>query len=328
MMLLPELELSDFMRRFRRDFSAWRPALEAICREHAMGTDELHPFIEGSNLIARVANDRVVKIFPEFHRHQWESEWRTLHHLQSAALSIRIPKLIAHGQRPDGWTYVIVECLPGVLLEEIWGGLTDPEKSSLFYQIGQAMASVHRIGIGALKALPPEWTSFLEKQAGGAFQRHQAKAMPDWFLRGLNDFVSGHRAWFQAPRSVILTGEYTPFNLLAEKRMNQWELTGMIDFGDAMIGAPEYDFLGPLLFLAEGKPALSERFFEGYGERAPAASWLMCLAILHRYSDLKQQVRIPAWETRVQSVQALMDLIFPSGRHVHGFRARSERGRP
>lgn len=316
------------MRRFRRDFSAWKPALEAICREHAMGTDALHPFTEGSNLIARVANDRIVKIFPAFHRHQWESEWRTLRHLQSAAVSIRIPELIAHGQRPDGWTYVIVECLPGVLLEEIWGGLTEPEKSSLLRQIGQVMASVHRIGVGALKELQPEWTSFLEKQASGAFQRHQAKAMPDWFLRGLDDFVSGHRARFQAPRSVILTGEYTPFNLLAEKKMNQWQLTGMIDFGDAMIGALEYDFLGPLLFLAEGKPALSESFFEGYGERAPAASWLMCLAILHRYSDLQAQVRIPAWETRVQSLQELTDLIFPSGSHVHRLRARSAREKP
>ncbi|SET21210.1 hygromycin-B 7''-O-kinase [Stigmatella erecta] len=303
------------MRRFRRDFSAWRPAIEAICREHAIDTDEIHPFTEGSNLIARAANDRVVKVFPEFHRHQWESEWRALRHLQGASLPIRIPTLIAHGQRPDGWTYVIVESLPGVLLEEIWAGLTEPEKSSLLRQAGQAMASVHQAAIGGLKDLQPEWHSFLETQAGGALQRHQSKGMPAWFLSGLEGFVSEHRPRFQAPRSVLLTGEYTPFNLLAEKEMGRWSITGMIDFGDAMIGAPEYDFLGPLLFLAEGKPALIEGFFEGYGGHAPAASWLMCLAVLHRYSDLKQQVRIPAWETRVQSLQELTGLIFPSGRH-------------
>jgi aminoglycoside phosphotransferase (APT) family kinase protein len=47
----------------------------------------------------------------------------------------------------------------------------------------------------------------------------------------------------------MLTGEFTPFNLLAEGA----QLSGMIDFGDGLVGPREYDWLGPLCFFVEGQ---------------------------------------------------------------------------
>ena len=90
----------------------------------------------------------------------------------------------------------------------------------------------------------------------------------------------------------------------------------MIDFGDAMIGLPEYDFLGPSAFLGEGDPDLMSALLNGYGyssaeEKNSLQRKLLLLQILHRYSDFRSQVRISGWEDRVQSFEELAKIIWP-----------------
>ncbi|MBK9682361.1 MAG: phosphotransferase, partial [Betaproteobacteria bacterium] len=75
---------------------------------------------------------------------------------------------------------------------------------------------------------------------------------------------------------VILTGEYTPFNLLYQGG----KLSAMFDFGDGLVGPREYDWLGPMCFLAAGDASRLDAFFDGYHGRpfdrgrreAPAAA--------------------------------------------------------
>jgi hygromycin-B 7''-O-kinase len=109
----------------------------------------------------------------------------------------------------------------------------------------------------------------------------------------------------------LLTGEYTPFNLLVERRGDSWELSGMIDFGDAMVGYREYDLLGPSVFLGEGDPGLIGALLQGYGVADPAAlvRRLMVLQVLHRFSH-PSQLRVPGWE-RARSIEELERLIWP-----------------
>ena len=44
-------------------------------------------------------------------------------------------------------------------------------------------------------------------------------------------------------KPVILTGEYTPMNFLVNQVDGVWHISGLIDFGDTMLGLPEYDLL-------------------------------------------------------------------------------------
>jgi hygromycin-B 7''-O-kinase len=128
---LPQnLTPKEFIETYRGKFEKWRGAIEELCLEHSVAPESIAPFTDGSNLIVSVDDRYVVKIFPPFHRHQWESEWRVLDRLWSNGLSIPIPKLIAHGQRSDHWTYVILSKLPGVTLENIWPSLDGSQKIS------------------------------------------------------------------------------------------------------------------------------------------------------------------------------------------------------
>src|SRR5688572_18254545 len=105
-MLLPQaLEPVFFDEVFRLDSAVWRGAIVEVCAAHSIECKTVSAFTDGSNLVAAVDDRWVVKLFPTFHRHQWESERRVLAHLRDETLPLKVPTLIAEGTRDDGWLY-------------------------------------------------------------------------------------------------------------------------------------------------------------------------------------------------------------------------------
>lgn len=316
MRLPAALEPASFELAFRPDHAAWRAAVLEVCRADGIACDAVAAFADGANLVAAVDDRWVVKIFPPFHRHQWESERRALTHLQGKQLPLKVPALIAEGTRDDRWPYLIMEKLPGQTLETSWDSFDAQDRARVVEQIGRAMAAVHRLPLGELATLDPEWRSFLRQQKGGCRARHLAQGAPPWFEQGVQALVSAHALDRDLEQRVLLTGEYTPFNLLAQRDEVGWQLTGMIDFGDAMVGPPDYDLLGPSMFTCEGDPRLVSALFRGYfGKDHPLEGStrmrLMALAALHRYANFDFQLRIPRWRDRTASFEELAELIWP-----------------
>lgn len=316
MQLPRDIDPEYFDKTYRLQATHWQAAVTEICTRHALPPGRFEAFTDGSNLVAAVGGT-VVKIFPPFHRHQWESEYRVLQQL-NGRLNFPIPELLAHGERPDGWTYVVLSQLPGVSLETVWPHTTFAEKGAMLEFTGRMMAEVHSIPIGPLATLPPAWPDFIAAQISGFHQRHTQLGMPAWFMAGVEAFVQENLPLLPPEADpVLLTGEYTPFNLLAGKGAGgTWQISGMIDFGDAMTGYRTYDLLGPSLFLCAGDAELVRRLFYGYGYTAtqltPALRRrLMLLMILHRYSNFNLQLRIAGWQERANSVETLGALIWP-----------------
>lgn len=316
MRLPQELDPAFFDQVFRRDHAAWRAAIVEVCAAHGVKSEAVSAFADGSNLVAAVDDRWVVKIFPTFHRHQWESERRVLAHLLNKTLPLKVPSLGAEGTREDGWTYVIMEKLPGAPLSTRWDGIDGQSRIRLLEQIGSTMAAVHALPIGELRSLPPEWSAFLDKQKATCRERHSSLGVPAWFEQGLDDLVRDWAPENEPEDRVLLTGEYTPFNVLVQDDPRGWNLSGMIDFGDAMIGPRDYDFLGPSMFSCRGEPALVAALFRGYFGDAPAITYpkrmrFMALAALHRYAHFDVQLCIPRWRERVASFEALAELTWP-----------------
>lgn len=315
MQLPSNLTIPEFDQKFRLQPELWQAAIIECCDLHELPSENLKPYKDGTNLVARVNDQHIVKIFPPFLKHQWDSEHLVLKHLHGK-LKTNIPKLTASGRRTDNWHYVIVSKLDGITFESNWNQFSDVEKSQVLKQVGQIMKSVHKVEVGALKTLKPEWSAFYNIQIEKARVRHQRLNMPTWFLNELPEYLEMTKEMIPEKfDAVILTGEYTPFNLMTASKKTP-HVTGMIDFGDAMIGYNEYDFLGPSLFMAEGKPELVSALFEGYGLskneiNEDLRNRLMRLQILHRYSHFQVQIRIPDWEKQVKSIKDLAHLIWP-----------------
>lgn len=319
MMKFPaELDPMDFDRSYRLQPERWREAFLALWRAHGPDpalTSAFQPFTDGTNLIASFGTDWIMKVFPPFLRHQWVSEWRVMQHLDGQ-LALPIPRFYKAGE-DSGWTYIIMSRLTGVTLEKAWPRMLDADKAAVLTDIGCIMARVHTIDVGELADLPPRWSEFFPAQIQACRARHERLGMPRWFLDHVDAFVRKNLALLPPEfQPVILTGEYTPFNLLVADTPRVSGISGMIDFGDAMIGYSEYDLLGPLLFSCEGRADWVAALLSGYGytkaqQNRELRRRLFLLQILHRYSDFKSQLRVPGWEDRVHGLEELEQTIWP-----------------
>src|SRR6185436_19152840 len=106
--------------------------------------------------------------------------------------------------------------ISGQALETVWPKLKRTEKAALMREIGQVMARMHGLPVGKLKDLDPEWEVFISGQHKKCLERHRRLGMPDWFLAELSGYEEMSLSSLLRKESVILTGEYTPFNLLVD----------------------------------------------------------------------------------------------------------------
>ncbi|KYF94114.1 hypothetical protein BE20_56260 [Sorangium cellulosum] len=315
--LFPPFDDAAGFDRIRAHLDAFLPAIRAVCERHGLAASGLAAFERGTNVV--VSNDagQIIKLFPPFLRHQFEAERLALGRVHGK-VPVATPEILREGEL-DGWPYLVMSRLPGRTLEEVWPALGGAERAEALARIGEIMTAAHALPTGGLESLDLGWDAFVERQIAGCEGRHRRMRLPERLVAQIPAYLGSARPLL--PTSVIpvlLTGEYTPENLLVTQTGGAWRVTGMIDFADACLGPAEYDLLGPCLFLAAGSAELQRAFLVACGtgiadaDLTPALSRkLMALALLHRYSNLGYQIRIEGWESQASSLSELEQLIWP-----------------
>jgi len=298
--------------RWRSAPENWMALVQAIAQLEGIPARNPAAFGGGTNLVIDLDGRSVLKLFPPFYRGQFDSERATLRQL-AGRLAIPIPALIAEGES-DGWCWLIVSRLEGIVGSEVWPALTERDKERVLRQIGKTIAGVQAVPLGALAEIRPSWPDFLAGQVKGCVARHRAQGLAPHFLSEIPALLADVDAVVPGGPCVILTGEWIPENFLLAETGDGWSLAAVIDFGDVMTGWKEYDLLGPIAFMCAGKPGRVRSLIEGYGlstEDCDAAMRrrLLLLMLLHGASDLRN-VMIDGWETKVDSLHDLNELIW------------------
>ena len=313
---LPSFTDFETFRAWRSDASQWLPVAIDIARVHGLAASAPLVFATGTNLVVALDDHLILKIFPPMLRRQFVSERGALS-LLAGRLSIPIPEIVCEGER-DQWPYLVITRLPGILGAEAWPALPEAQKESVLRQIGTTIAEVQRVPSGGLLQIEPGWGAFMRGQIEGCRARHQRLGLPQKFLDGLDDLLrdAAELIPLEAP-PVILTGEWIPENFLLGCRGGEWQLAGLIDFGDVMTGWGEYDLLGPSAFMSAGRPGRVRNLFEGFGHTLAEIDFtvkrrLMALMLLHRASDLKAHVCIKGWQQKADDLYQLQELIWPT----------------
>lgn len=279
----------------------WRDVIGSIAAGHSPAP--VRQMEEGTVLVGLVGEELVVKLYPPFLRDHFEFEREALG-LLHGRLGVPTPALVATGER-DTWPYLVMTQLAGEPLTQAWPALAEDRKCSVLASIGKLAAEVHSLPPAGLARLAPDWDGFLQGQRERCGQRQRRTGLPAHLLASLDPFVAGE---VPTGPGVILTGEYTPMNLLHGAP----GIVGMFDFGDGLVGPREYDWLGPLCFLAAGHAQRCDAFMEGYGA-APGRAWrlpLLRLLLLHRYSNLPVQIACKGWE-QAPDFESLAQRIWP-----------------
>jgi hygromycin-B 7''-O-kinase len=314
---LPTFTDPEAFRPFRADPSRWLPVARDIARSHGLACDAPHIFSTGTNLVVGLDDRLILKIFPPLLRSQFVSERGALSQLDGR-LEVPIPEIVVEGER-DGWPYLVITRLAGVLGAEAWPALPEADKERVLAEIGATIAQVQRVPPGPLLAIEPPWDAFLGGQIEGCRARHVRLGLPQKFLDGLDDLLDDATVLIPMDTApVILIGEYIPENFLLNCRGGEWHLAGLFDFGDVLTGWREYDLLGPSAFMAAGRPRRVRSLFDGYGYPRAEVNFalkrrLMALMLLHRASDPVRHICIEGWQQQADDLVQLQELIWPDG---------------
>lgn len=288
-----------------------------IISRHKLSKKPLTIFADGTNIVFAYGKDQVIKIFPPFHAEQFKSERLVLKHLQDK-LSVKTPNIQYDGEMMQ-WPYLVMTKLEGTLLETLWETMDYKNKEVIIHELGALIREVHSLPTQGLESIDCHWSSFINYQIGHCIAHHRSKGLADKLLDQLSTYLKSNKGLLQEIKNpVLLTGEYTPMNLLVKQHDGVWHIDGLIDFGDAMLGLQEYDLLGPGAFLIQGDKSLLRLFLTAYGflpnEMTEILSYqLTALMLLHKYSNLNVQIRIKNWKEQVSSIEALQNLVWGLG---------------
>jgi hygromycin-B 7''-O-kinase len=312
---LPSLSNFETFQAWRADASQCLPVALDIARSHGLPHADTQVFSTGTNLVVGLDDRLILKIFPPLLRSQFVSERRALAQLRGH-LGVPIPEIVLEGER-DGWPYLVITRLSGMLGTEAWPVLPEDQKERVLAEIGETIADVQRVPVGDLSRIEPRWERFIAKQIEGCRARHARQGLPPKFLDGLDDLLRDATTLIplDAP-PVILTGEYIPENFLLSSEGGNWRLSGLIDFGDVMTGWGEYDLLGPSAFMTAGVPRRVQSLFSGFGYSKADINFtmkrrLMALMLLHRASDPVSHICIEGWQQKAADLFELQELLWP-----------------
>lgn len=194
------------------------------------------------NAVFRISDQRILKIYgTDAHRH-FNVERAALETLSN---QIPAPRLIAAGTLENDSPYIIMSEVAGKTLQYMWADLSRSELRTIAREIGTITAKLHR--------QPQDKLAAVEAQFGGRNKTikemeteriAEIKANERFSTRHkdeLLEFLQGEARNFLDVPPVLTHSDFSHAHIYITRENSQPTVSGLIDWGEAMLGVPEWD---------------------------------------------------------------------------------------
>jgi hygromycin-B 7''-O-kinase len=313
--LLPSVPDMDAYRKVYKDPGTWLPAMRLICRRHGLDPAHLYAETTGTNAVFRVAGGPWIKLFAPLWPEDFVRERVGLRAV-SAVEGMQAP-LVLLSSALGAWPYLILSHVEGQPIRAIWPDLRPGERVALAAEMGALMARLQRGDLSGCSAIREDGDAFLMRCGQTAVARNVEHGLPPAWRGALEAYVPEALALLDRPfEPVFLHADLTDDHWFVREQDGAWHITGLIDFGDAMVGDPLYEFAAPALFLTQGQPAVQRALLRGYGladdketDDKETGARIRAWTLLHRFSLVRDALRCGP-EPRPRSFEALLEKLW------------------
>lgn len=271
--------------------AVWRPVVERICR--ATGVDSVKTVeagYPGTCAVFVVNGARIVKIYPPMLPLDGAKE-QQVYRLLDGRVKL-LPTLLGAGIYPDriDWPYLVLEFCPGTPIRELYAGLDAASRAQIAQQLGQTLRTVHATPLGNAPTLDPrpvQWISFLRRRRVDSLNELRAanifaEPLLNEIARFLKHYTADHinQLLARIVVPVLLHADLTEDHLLLVRSeaaaeppdprragghgVSTWRASALLDWADAEVGAPAYEWI-PLWFgLCNRDPAFFQAILHHY----------------------------------------------------------------
>ena len=257
--LLPPIDTWAQWSSLFDDVRGWRPVVDAIYEREAIVYDRIEAPASNTNAVFILDRRVVIKIYSPFWP-EFAFERRLMELLERDAV-VPVPAVRAVGvlrDRRDG-SYLAMEFCAGRSLEELQPGLARAALLEVAAQTGRMVGRLHAIDKGE------SWEALV--------LRRRRQVLPELIDRNLivprvareletlldEALVAAHTV-----PHVVVHGDLNAEHVLLEQRVGRWIVAALLDFGDARIGVPDYEWMPLWLGLCNRDIALLRAFLETY----------------------------------------------------------------
>ena len=318
--LLPPIATWEQWAALFDDVRVWRPVVDAICEREGIVYHRIEAPPSNTNAVFILDRRVVLKIYSPF----WEEcafERRLMELLQHDT-AVPVPAIRAAGEFRDrrDWSYLAMEFCAGRPIDELRAEMSKAALLEVAAQTGRVIRRLHAIDPDPLAAIDKgeRWDTLVD--------RRRREVLPELLDGGLivpgiapeleallDEAVAAARTAAQ----VVIHGDLNSEHLLIEERNGRWNVSALIDFGDARIGVPCYEWMPLWLGLCNRDVAVMHAFLEAYDPRLLAddalgrrvAAW----TLLHDFgTDAIAELFDKSGATRpARSLEALQALVWP-----------------
>lgn len=295
--MLPTVDKLEDYRRSYRDAGVWLPVMRAICQRHSLDASQLEFAPPGTHVVFRIEG-LYLKLFAPLWADDFVTERLVLHRLseRADALPVPTPHLVAEGEIED-WPYLVVTAVEGMPLCQVWDEMDVHDREHVAACCGELMAALHATPTEGLEPIAVDWPAFVEEQTQACFDGIARAGLGERWVHDVHAFFARLPPLFEPGfRLVLLNADLTDEHVLVSRREGRWEVTGYIDFGDAMLGHPHYEFAAPGCSITRGFPCLQQAMLLAYGfaedqlDKA-LADRLMAYTLLHRFITVPELLK-------------------------------------
>jgi len=292
--LLPAIhDWADWSAIFT-DAALWRPVIARLWTEE--------PSLAARTGVARVASltagfpgtcavfivneAAVIKLFPPMVAGDFARE-RAVYRLLDGHLPER-PRLLADGVLRDriDWPYLVTSFLPGAAWRDARAAMPRKQQLAVAHTLGERVRCVHDTPIRPGLGWPPvdAWPRLVATRLAEA--PAALRAMLPERVASEAEALLPETDWF-AGEPRLLHADLTQDHALVSRQGDEWRLTGLIDWADAEVGDPTYEWVALFFGFCGQDAALLRAFLTGYDPDGaaglPDRRRLLACTLLHRF---------------------------------------------